>query len=592
MNIKFILAEVVIQINWMATVVDVDTGCESGFALNSEQFDNLGSGSTARPSSQDFTLLLTVFNISYLPNQPLENVILNILLYLASTVASQGVKKTRSAAAAAANSGPKTRQATAQAVAPKAPGAKAPSKKEVDLKAFALRQKKRLEGAQQAKDEVIASALGLCAPLNVMTKRTMMTMTTLPKSLMDLVTVTLMVMVMANAVFLLLMKRNRAPRMTKIWTVLLTKDPDALLFNETFEGGGSDDEHRQGEHRSNDDDNNDDAVAVAAGMVATTIWTLDVPSNHVSSPPSTPLKKASNRICVRLGLSGSPTSSRSHSSVLSDLLTPPSRRRGGKITEKHFTPNTRRLAILGKRMNCRATATKQPFPTDKHAYNMEILQELANDVDTQQELVSFLAMPEVGSSLTVWQKAREWVPTRFGIPGKMKSTEVKELVAWLMQDGHYKYGEVNIQNKTYNTQLPFGCESIAHILRLEVFATKGGANIEIFREIVNARTIAPTTIVLMLTFIEHALHEYSEGVYRHVEFSDYCQNLAPIWAEDFCSSLYKLILTQSNKEFLLDVEADDLTEVDIKGLESNAVATRGASPLPSSSPPRSSPIRA
>ncbi|KAF9059375.1 hypothetical protein BDP27DRAFT_1500943 [Rhodocollybia butyracea] len=280
----------------------------------------------------------------------------------------------------------------------------------------------------------------------------------------------------------------------------------------------------------------------------------------------------------------------------------------GKITEKHFTPNTRCLAILGKRMNHRATATKQPFPTDKHAYNMEILQELANEykgegdmidvfarvlasVDTQQELVQFLGYARSGFFTNCMAKAREWVPTRFGIPGKMKSTEVKELVAWLMQDGHYKYGEVNIQNKTYNTQLPFGCEGIAHILRLEVFATKGGANIEIFREIVNARTITPTTIVLMLTFIEHALHEYSEGVYRHVEFSDTARSHSHL-AEDFRSSLYKLILTQSNKEFLLDVEADDLTEVDIKGLESNAVATRGASPLPSSSPPRSSPIRA
>ncbi|KAF9038397.1 hypothetical protein BDP27DRAFT_1435482 [Rhodocollybia butyracea] len=237
---------------------------------------------------------------------------------------------------------------------------------------------------------------------------------------------------------------------------------------------------------------------------------------------------------------------------------------------------------------------------------MEILQELANEykgegdmidvfarvlasVDTQQELVQFLGYARSGFFTNCMAKAREWVPTRFGIPGKMKSTEVKELIAWLMQDGHYKYGEVNIQNKTYNTQLPFGCEGIAHIL-----------------QIVNARTIAPTTIALMLTFIEHALHEYSEGVYRHVEFLDtarsrYCFHLssfnriavqAPIWAEDFRSSLYKLILTQSNKEFLLDVEADDLTEVDIKGLESNAVATRGASPLPSSSPPRSSPIRA
>lgn len=229
-----------------------------------------------------------------------------------------------------------------------------------------------------------------------------------------------------------------------------TSPPFAIL------GGGSDNEHRQGEHRSNNDD---DAVAEDSGDDN---MDVDVPSNHVrvfssfiaytshflykiqvSSPPSTPSKKASNRIRQRLGLSSSPASSRSRSSVSSDLLTPPSRRRGGKITEKHFTPNTRRLAILGKRMNRRATATKQPFPTDKHAYNMEILQELANEykgegdmievfarvlasVDTQQELVQFvsfmnsflmvffnqfhslsrssLAMPEVGSSPTVWQR--------------------------------------------------------------------------------------------------------------------------------------------------------------------------------------------
>lgn len=45
------------------------------------------------------------------------------------------------------------------------------------------------------------------------------------------------------------------------------------------------------------------------------------------------------------------------------------------------------------------------------------------------------------------------------------------------------------------------------------------------------------------------------------------------------------------------MEADDLTEVDIEGLEADAIAAspvgtdRGASPLPSSSPPHSSPIR-
>ncbi|KAF9067759.1 hypothetical protein BDP27DRAFT_1533030 [Rhodocollybia butyracea] len=495
----------------------------------------------------------------------------------ASTVASQGVKKTQSAAAAAANSGPKTRRATAQAVGPKAPGAKAPSKKEVDLKAFALRQKKEAQKqAQQAKDKVIRQRARAMHAAQCDDEE--------DNDDND----------NATQVFDGLGDRDldghghgqrRVPPLDEEEPGSeddedldgpLDKDSDALLFNETFEGGSSDNEHRKGGHRSNDDDNDDNAVAVAAGDGGDDDMDVDVPSKPC-----------------------------------------------GKITEKHFTPNTRRLAILGKRMNRRATAMKQPFPTDKHAYNMEILQELANEykgegdminvfarvlasVDTQQELVQFLGYARSGFFTNCMAKAREWVPTRFGIPGKMKSTEVKEPVAWLMQDGHYKYGEVNIQNKTYNTQLLFGCEGIAHILRLEVFATKGGANIEIFREIVNARTIAPTKIALMLTFIEHALHEYSEGVYRHVEFSDtarsrYCFHLssfnciavqAPIWAEDFCSSLYKLILTQSNKEFLLDVAADDLTKVDIKGLESNAVATRGASPLPSSSPPCSSPIRA
>jgi hypothetical protein len=59
-------------------------------------------------------------------------------------------------------------------------------------------------------------------------------------------------------------------------------------------------------------------------------------------------------------------------------------------------------------MNRRATATKQPFPSDKHAYNMDILQELSNEykgegdmvdvfarvlasVETQQELVQFVS---------------------------------------------------------------------------------------------------------------------------------------------------------------------------------------------------------
>ncbi|KAF9058592.1 hypothetical protein BDP27DRAFT_1372385 [Rhodocollybia butyracea] len=161
-------------------------------------------------------------------------------------------------------------------------------------------------------------------------------------------------------------------------------------------GSGSDDEHRQAEHHGNDKDEDNDAPGIVAGHNDNDNMEVDLPSNQlqiqVSSPPSTPSRKASNRLRARLVLGSSPAkSSRSRSSVSSDPLTPPSHRRGGKITEKHFTPRTRHLAILGKRMNCRATATQQPFPSDKHGYNMEILQDLAKDYKGEDDMVEVFA---------------------------------------------------------------------------------------------------------------------------------------------------------------------------------------------------------
>ncbi|KAF9069384.1 hypothetical protein BDP27DRAFT_1520119 [Rhodocollybia butyracea] len=487
------------------------------------------------------------------------------------------------------NSGQKTRiRAAAQVVGANAPGAKAPAKKkEIDLKALVLQQKKEAQKksqqkAQQARDAAIRERARAMREAQGDDNDDDNTASQDLEGLDG-----------GNDLDGQRPPLDEEEQDDQDLDGPLDEDPDALLFQETFKGSGSDDEHHQAERHGNDEDEDNDALALSLATTTMTIW------KWICRPTSVSL----------------------------DPLTPPSRQQGGKITKKHFTPRTCRLAILGKRMNCRATATQQPFPSDKHGYNMEILQDLAKDykgeddmvevfarvpasLNTQQELVQFVVLGYARSGFftNCMAKAREWVTTRFGLPGKMNSTEVKELVGWLLKDGHYKYGKVDIHNKTYNTKLPFGCEGIAHILCLEVFATKGGANIEIFREIVNVRKIAPTTIALMITFIEHSLNEYVEGVYRHVEFSDtarprYCfhlssfnriANKAPKWANNFATSLYKLILTQLNKEFLLDAEADDLTKVDIEGLEAATVAApvdnRGPSPLPSSSPPRSSPL--
>ncbi|KAF9067416.1 hypothetical protein BDP27DRAFT_1422844 [Rhodocollybia butyracea] len=388
---------------------------------------------------------------------------------------------------------------------------------------------------------------------------------------------------------------------------LYEQDPDATVFKESLGDGGigSDDEP----HCDEDGDDDDDNTAAGMGHADDEMDVNDTPTNNIivsSSPPVTPTKKAMARTHKSNRFSSSPASARSGhscSSLSSNLFMPPSRRFKGKITNSNFTPNTLRVTLLGKQKARLTTAVKEPFPADKHATFLDVLQQVVKDNKDDEFMVGafsrILASDDLQRALGLFGlfsgfigKAREWVPSCFGIPGKMGAPAVKELVGWLLEDGRFKYGEIDTQG-------------IDHMLCLEIFSTKGGAKIEVFKEIVKAGKITAPTLALMVTCIEHALSEYSNGVYRHAEFSDSArpryvfhhesfkkiEKGAPNWANNFSTDLYKLIITQSNKSFLLDVEADDLKEVDIAGLEADAVQSI-SSPLPSSSPPQSSPIHA
>ncbi|KAE9392699.1 hypothetical protein BT96DRAFT_944429 [Gymnopus androsaceus JB14] len=367
-------------------------------------------------------------------------------------------------------------------------------------------------------------------------------------------------------------------------------DEDAAFFADTFGTG------------------NLHEISLKKGIGDTTnSMNIDEPNNNIrvsSSPvPSTPSKKmtALQRLRQRLALNISPSRSKS-SGVGSPAAT--RRRRSSKITNDHFTPRTLSLALAGKKSARCETTMVDAFPGDKHKFFLGILHKLATtekdgplyqaygcvlaNMDLQKDLVLFLGYARGGIFTGFISRACQWVPSCFGLPGTMAAVEVRDLVQWIAHDGRFKYGEIDPVNRTYNTKLPFGSEGIAHILRLEVFASKGGANIDVFREVVAAGRIRGPTIALMLTCIEHALNEYSDGVHRHAEFSDAARSrylfhlssynkiavAAPTWAENFEISLYKLIITQSNKAFLLDVQADDLNEVDVAGLEADAVAEK------------------
>ncbi|KAJ3832816.1 hypothetical protein F5878DRAFT_666229 [Lentinula raphanica] len=319
-------------------------------------------------------------------------------------------------------------------------------------------------------------------------------------------------------------------------------------------------------------------------------------ANPETSPPfSSPSKGTSvhgafSRNKLRQQLNVSPTKS------LSSRKLSPQKRKVYKVTSNMFTPKTWKLAEAAKRHTRRVSTIEEAFPMDKHSFFLDVARSTANaeslvevfddlkqDTDLQKLLTSFMGYARGGLFTSLAKKAREFTASYYGLPGTRKSSEVKEIVTWLLTDGHFKYGGVNIEK-------PFEADGIAHLLRLEYFAMKGGANIAVFKEMVSAKRIKAPTVALMITVLEHALMEYSEGTYRNLEFTDSAKSryhyhlasynrvaqAAPTWADRFEMNLFNLVLNQSNKTFLLNVEADDMKEVDLASLEANAVAA-GAS---------------
>ncbi|KAJ3719983.1 hypothetical protein C8R42DRAFT_777102 [Lentinula raphanica] len=299
-------------------------------------------------------------------------------------------------------------------------------------------------------------------------------------------------------------------------------------------------------------------------------------SSPFSSPKRTSVQAAFARNKLRQQLNISPTKSSS------SRKRSPEKRKVYKVTSNMFTPKTRKLAEAAKRHAPRSTASAESL--------VEVFEDLKQDTDLQKLLTSFMGYARGGLFTSLAKKAREFTASYYALPGTRKPSEVKEIVTWLLTDGHFKYGGVNIETQTFDNQKPFEADGIAHLLRLEYFATKGGANIAVFKEMVSAKRIKAPTVALMITVLEHALMEYSEGTYRNSEFTDSAKSryhfhlasynrvaqAAPTWADRFEMNLFNLVLNQSNKTFLLDVEADDMKEVDLASLEANAVAA-GAS---------------
>ncbi|KAE9394164.1 hypothetical protein BT96DRAFT_998798 [Gymnopus androsaceus JB14] len=244
----------------------------------------------------------------------------------------------------------------------------------------------------------------------------------------------------------------------------LNNDED--LFNKTFGTDVDDDDTdaEDGERPPEEEeplDNNDDVIDPEdkEGDDNAEDDHMDIEVDD-SPLPATPSKKgnALEKHCRCMALNISPTRSRAGGSNSSPLCSiakgaatpPPRRRHSGKITNNDFTPRTLRLAITGKLSACQATTTENAFPPDKNAFLLALAQKLAVsdneefaqvfarglvNVELQRDFATFLGYARTGIFTSYIARARQWVPSRYGLPGTMSLAEVKSLVTWLLHDG-------------------------------------------------------------------------------------------------------------------------------------------------------------
>ncbi|KAK7020724.1 hypothetical protein VNI00_017624 [Paramarasmius palmivorus] len=327
-------------------------------------------------------------------------------------------------------------------------------------------------------------------------------------------------------------------------------------------------------------------------------------AEHSPQQPHTPLRSS-----VRTALEHTRLRTRYSLSPRSTPVHNPRRigRRGGvyKVTTRDFTPRSRQLVERSKREERRAVAVNDAFSADldgqaveamkaavasadpAHAAELQAaLQRIVTSLDTSRLAVTYTKYGRGGLLHSLMTKARSEVPGQYGIPGKMAPSEVEEKVQWLLRQGNFKYGEVDVKTSTFNPMLPYGANIFHSIIRLEFFMTKGGANVLAFQDLLKKRRVGAPTIALVATVVEHAISEYSQGTHKKADFNDsarerYLFHLssynkiaqgAGLWAEQYETNLFNLILNQSSKSFLLDVEADDMPDVNLEALAAAAAA--------------------
>ncbi|KAJ8091266.1 hypothetical protein PM082_024535 [Marasmius tenuissimus] len=254
-----------------------------------------------------------------------------------------------------------------------------------------------------------------------------------------------------------------------------------------------------------------------------------------------------------------------------------------KINLTHFTPRMQRVVNLTRSEVRKDIALENAYPSldslEKYTW-IRTLAELAvsqnrgdeemmatierNFVDGElKELFTAYAMyRRSGFMNNLTTKARNAIGGHYGIPGSNDAKTIAKRVAWLTNQGTFKFRSLNI----------------------EIFFSRGKADAAVFKALTRTQSIPGPIFALLSMAIEHALLQWKSGVETKTEFGDrskaqYQVHLeawnaleakAPTYTQNLSKHVFCTSAEQTNKVFLLEEAMDEMSGIDFEGLEAMA----------------------
>ncbi|KAF8168382.1 hypothetical protein B0H34DRAFT_793001 [Crassisporium funariophilum] len=215
----------------------------------------------------------------------------------------------------------------------------------------------------------------------------------------------------------------------------------------------------------------------------------------------------------------------------------------------------------------------------------DALQEASDDEDVKRILMIFVMYGRNAMFNSIVSKAQSTVEAHHKLGGTLD--KVKSDVDWLLEDTNFMYGNIDLENQTFNNNKPFGCELIFSIIQSQWFPSPprsksdSSTTARLFKD-----QMLPVSIIILATIaIEHGLKEFSmerQGMFDftetiaktsyHTHWNAWklLENTAQKWTVYWPKHLFKHLMSKSNIQSTVntcEASAKNIAKVDSRELE-------------------------